>query len=196
MTIEQIKNAYTKKGYKFYGGDGKPFNANVFGIRNNDCNVDNMFDDKIGIIYTDDLGKEQLFITNGTTQPGKYYMQHPINQKGSAIIVPGQYKKSHIIGLHFGYPALVQAGTLKVYRDKDLDLVYNYDDKTICDSNGDGINIHHAGSDSKFVDNFSAGCQVISNLSKWYEFFGIVSHSRELYGNSFTYTLFLLKDIE
>lgn len=192
-SIQEIKKAYFDKGYVFFDGKNKPFNVNIFGIRDNNLTVDNLFDDKIGIIYSLN-NQEQLLIVNATTQPGKYYMLHPMNKNGSAIIVPGQYRSSYSIGLHYKDVALVQTGKLRIYRDSNLDLVYNYDKSTIIDSIGDGLNIHHAGGDSKLIDNWSAGCQVVSNMSNWNQFIGICLRAKALYSNKFTYTLFTTED--
>ena len=63
-----------------------------------------------------------------------------------------------------------------------------------------GINIHRAtgrtGGTSTRVDKWSAGCQVIANNNDWHEFLDICQTAREIWGNSFTYTLIESKDIK
>ena len=83
-----------------------------------------------------------------------------MNDKGVAILKPGQYRGSHTIGLHQGkYEALKQGGKVKVYRDANRDM--NYDEKVIQEGVF-GINIHKAGANSTYVENWSEGCQVFS----------------------------------
>ena len=92
-----------------------------------------------------------------TTRPGPYYTENPINSKGAANIVPGQYTAWQV-GSHRGlYEALVQSGTLKLARDLNKD----YDRKGDVIETGDyeGINQHH-GSNASEVGPHSAGCLV------------------------------------
>jgi hypothetical protein len=62
-----------------------------------------------------------------------------------------------------------------------------------------GINIHRAtaktGGKSTRVDKWSAGCQVISSNDDFAVFMKICRKAREVWGNSFTYTLLESKDI-
>lgn len=196
IVIANLKQTYLDKGYTFYG-EGKDWNVNIFGIRYGGTIIDNKFDDAIGIVYYVQ-GIAHLFSTMGTTQPGAYYMEQPMNDAGTAILVPGQYKGVYQIGLHLGqYEALVQRGKLKIYRDNDRDKEYDLDPKTMIGVEGSGINIHHASNTgvSTFINNWSAGCQVIASITAWNEFMSIIKRSRDLYGNKFTYTLFTEADI-
>jgi len=58
-----------------------------------------------------------------------------------------------------------------------------------------GINIHKAGADSTYVENWSEGCQVFKKSADFDAFMAIVRKSRDIHGNSFTYTLIESKDI-
>ena len=62
-----------------------------------------------------------------------------------------------------------------------------------------GINIHRAtgrsGGKSIRVDKWSAGCQVIADNDDWHTFLDICQSAREIWGNSFTYTLLESEDI-
>ena len=83
-------------------------------------------------------------------------MDSPMNSKGCAILVPGQYRGSHKLRLHQGrYLALGQQRSVKVYRDRDKDGHYDFDESTI-DEGLFGINIHRAtkyvGKTSTYVD--------------------------------------------
>jgi len=56
-----------------------------------------------------------------TTEPGRYYTDHPMNPKGAARIAFGQYK-AWKVGIHAGsHEALVQCGPLRVHRDLNGD---------------------------------------------------------------------------
>lgn len=197
-TRESIKQAVLSKGYKWFEkGD---YNLNIVGIRNSKTHgkVTNTFDDKITVSYRKN-NINKYFEFDATTDPGSHWEQNLLNKKGVAILVPGQYRGSHIIGLHQGrYKALRQFKPLKVYRDRDRDGVYDMLVESI-DEGLYGINIHRATSieDGKSiqVDKWSAGCQVIASNRDFKTFMKIVDRSAKIYGNIFTYTLIESKDI-
>jgi len=93
-----------------------------------------------------------------TTDPGLYWMEHPMNPKGCAIMVPGVYE--YKLGLHRGKRAFVQAGPVKVYRDNNKDKIHDHDPKSI-DEGYHAINIHgpHLW-EAENVDRDSGGCMV------------------------------------
>lgn len=178
LSYDNIEHYYAKKGYKFYKGK---YNINIFGIR---CQTDaNEFDDLIGIAYQNSNDIVEVF--TATTDPGRYYLNSPMNKKGTAILVEGQYK--YKTGLHKGKAALVQKAKVKVFRDNNKD---NKHDKGFIDEGFFYINIHRAGKNSTQIDKWSAGCQVFSTESQFLRFLNIVNESKKLYGNSFTYSLF------
>jgi putative heme degradation protein len=113
---------------------------------------------------------------------------------GVARLVEGQYRGSHTLGLHQGkYEALKQAKPVKVYRDGDRDL--EYDENKIAEGVF-GINIHKAGVDSTFVENWSEGCQVFKRAKDFEEFMAICRKAAAIHGNFFTYTLIESSDIK
>ena len=59
-----------------------------------------------------------------------------------------------------------------------------------------GINIHKAGADSTYVENWSEGCTVFKKAADFEEFMKICRKSRDKHGNSFTYTLIESSDIK
>jgi len=116
------------------------------------------------------------------------------NAAGVARLVPGQYSGSHHVGLHQGkYEALKQKANVKVYRDANKDM--NYDESKIQEGIF-GINIHKAGADSTYVENWSEGCQVFKKSADFDAFMVICKKAAALGGNSFTYTLIESKDIK
>jgi hypothetical protein len=186
-----VKKLYAKKGYQFFIGD---MNLNIFGIR---CKTStNEYDDIIGVAYEkgfEKSGYKYLEMYEGTTDPGKFYLNNPINENGTAILVPGQYLRSHKIGVHKNYTALVQDSTLKVYRDRNKDNIHDFNEIYQAPSNC-GINIHYGKGD--LVDKWSAGCQVILSPNKFIDFMDLCLKSSVRRGKYFTYTLFDIKDVE
>ena len=197
-TREQVEAAVKAKDYKWFEtGD---YNVNIVGIRNmaTGTRVTNKFDDHITISYKDD-GEWKFHCYECTTDPGDDWMDDPMNSKGTAILVPGQYRGSHKLRLHQGrYLALGQQKPVKVYRDRDKDGHYDFDPSTI-DEGLFGINIHratkYAGKTSTYVDKWSAGCQVIASNDNWHAFLYICQTARDKWSNNFTYTLLESTDI-
>tara|TARA_R100000654_G_scaffold55211_2_gene81458 strand:+ start:557 stop:1162 length:606 start_codon:yes stop_codon:yes gene_type:complete len=198
-TREQVEAAVKAKGYKWFeSGD---YNVNIVGIRNMDAGerVTNKFDDHLTISYKiDDDWFYEIF--DCTTDPGDDWMDKPMNSKGCAILKPGQYPKSHKLRLHQGrYLALGQQNNVTVYRDRDKDGKYDFDESTV-DTGLYGINIHratkHAGKKSTRVDKWSAGCQVIASNDDWHCFLDICQTARDKWSNNFTYTLITSNDIK
>jgi hypothetical protein len=190
--IDKIKVAMKAKGYAFFeNGD---YNINIIGIRNSDTGskVTNVFDDLLTVSYK--IGDVWHFKKwAATTDPGTKGVKEFHNAQGVARLVPGQYRGSHAIGLHQGkYEALKQAKAVKVYRDANKDMTY--DTKLITEGIY-GINIHKAGADSTYVENWSEGCQVFKKSAEFDEFMGLVKKAATLHGNSFTYTLLESKDL-
>jgi hypothetical protein len=190
--IDKIKVAMKAKGYAFFeNGD---YNINIIGIRNSDTGnkVTNVFDDLLTVSYK--IGDVWHFKKwAATTDPGTKGVKEFHNAQGVARLVPGQYRGSHAIGLHQGkYEALKQAKPVKVYRDANKDMTY--DTKLITEGIY-GINIHKAGADSTYVENWSEGCQVFKKSADFDEFMALIKKAATLHGNSFTYTLLESKDL-
>ena len=109
-------------------------------------------------------------------------------------MVEGQYRGSHTLGLHQGkYEALKQAKPVKVYRDANRDMTY---DETKIAEGVFGINIHKAGADSTYVENWSEGCQVFKKSADFDAFMAICRKAAAIHGKSFTYTLIESADIK
>ena len=195
-TREQIEAAVKSKGYVWFADDAnKGFDVNIVGVRNSSTGtkVTNVFDDHLTISFKEN-GEWKFFIWAATTDPGKKGVQQFHNKDGVARLVPNQYRGSHTIRLHQGkYEALGQQKNVKVYRDANKDL--NYDENKITEGLY-GINIHKAGQDSTWVENWSEGCQVFKRVKDFDEFMKICKKAAKLHGNSFTYTLIESKDIK
>lgn len=194
-TKEQIEKAVKSKGYVWFEDNGnKGYDVNIVGIRNSNTgqNVTNVFDDLLTVSYKEN-GQWMTKSWSVTTDPGKKGVMQYHNSAGVARLVEGQYRGSHQLGLHQGkYEALRQKDNVKVYRDDNKDLKY---DENKIQEGVFGINIHKAGADSTYVENWSEGCQVFKKAADFEEFMKIIRKSRDIHGNSFTYTLIETKDI-
>ena len=188
---EKIEAVIKAKDYKWFEGD---YHLNIVGVRNSDTGtaVTNAFDDKITLSYQVE-GKWIYKEWMNTTDPGTKGVKEYHNAAGVARLVPGQYINSHFLGKHQGkYEALKQGGKVKVYRDANRDM--NYDEHTIQEGVF-GINIHKAGANSTYVENWSEGCQVFKKAADFEEFMEIVRASVAKGHSKFTYTLIESKDI-
>ncbi len=193
-TREQIEKAVKTKGYVWFEG-AKDYDVNIVGVRSSSTGqkVTNLFDDYITVSYKIG-GNWKVHIWPATTDPGKKGVMEYHNAQGVARLVEGQYRGSHGIGLHQGkYEALKQAKPVKVFRDPDRDMEY---DENLITEGVYGINIHKAGADSTYVENWSEGCQVFKKSADFEEFMSICRKARDIHGNSFTYTLIESSDIK
>lgn len=186
---QTFKAELIQLGYAFFE-DGD-FDLNLIGLRNA-ANHSNLFDDTFVVLYKDGGAwqyKSWLF----TSDPGRYYLQSPMNTDGCAIVVPGQYRGVYMRGKHHEQPALVQSGLLRVWRDNNKDRVADYGGP-VSEGSGFAINIHRAGANSSFIENWSAGCQVFKRSAELEELLALCDRQAARGWNRFTYTLINLKD--
>ena len=176
--------------FKTYETFVRPYELNIVGIRS-DTTLPNRFDDEIHVFFKNNSGKWIHYIFPATTDPGTYWLQNPMSPQGTAILKQGQYKAVYEIGLNRGkYYALVQSKPVTVLRDYDRNAILDF-------WNGKpetgmfGINIHRASVNgtTKSVDSYSAGCQVFANINDFNLFMQLCEKHKQLYGNTFTYTL-------
>ena len=194
IQMDEILGMMRQKGYEIYT---RPFELNIIGVRTVPTNAEK-FDDRMYVLWKNEKGfwrgKEYVI----TTDPSTRYLKRPINELGAAVLPNGQYVHSWKIRKHRGkYDALGQNRPLCVYRDYDRSAVLTFDvDSQSCGLYG--INIHKAkdgGADdgkgnTAMIGSYSAGCQVFQNSYCFEEFMQMAYRHRDLYGNSFTYTLF------
>ena len=193
-SVDYVKQVLESKGYAFFTNG--VYNLNIIGIRNPNL-VANSFDDTMVVIYK--IGGEWITKVYAiTTDAGTYWLKNPMSNKGTAILVPNQYRGVYSIDLHNNkYLALCQRnGKVEVYRDNDKDLILDMDSAKI-EKGMFGINIHRSNpfSESLKVDKFSAGCQVFKRVKDFNEFMEICQKSKALWGNSFSYTLIKESDL-
>lgn len=194
-TSYDFEKLFKDKGYAWFNKGN--YNLNIIGVRSNNNNkVTNKYDDVLVVDYnTDSCHKRVCY--NITTEPGKYYMKTLGNPKGTAILVPGQYRGCWQLALHRGkYKALCQRKKVKVYRDGNKNMTYDMTPESI-DTGIFGINIHRSNEawTRNTIDQYSAGCQVFNNPTDFNAFMRLCEEQRKRYGNNFTYTLINEEDM-
>lgn len=134
-----------------------------------------VFDDKAFTYECHGPGKTPDFIMarEGTSNAGSYYLvDHLANPLGCAVLKSDVIVyDSHRFGYHHQkrtHPAYVQNKGFPYFRDGNR----NHRAEEIGPEHRDmiGANIHHAGVDSIAIKNWSAGCLVTANLSKFQAF--------------------------
>jgi len=196
MTVDHYREALKNKGYSFF--DGGDYNLNIIGVRS-DSGDASRFDDLINVFYKID-GEWTVDTYPATTEPGTRILNRPINSKGTAILVPDQYRSTYRIDIHGGkrkYTALCQrSGKVKVWRDDNKDSTPDFVGPE--DEGMYGINIHRQfGSDEReYTGGVSAGCQVFQSSADFYEFMHTCNTSADKWGNKFTYTLIEERDLK
>lgn len=200
--IYKIKEVMQKKGYSFF--ENGTFNLNIIGVRST-VSESNSFDDLLYVIYKDNYGSWTAIENAITTDPGKPWLLNPLaGTGGTAVLVPGQYKGAYMVGIHgrsrpTGYKALEQKSNMKYVRDKNRDSKVDHslysNPANIFEANLK-TNIHRASANSilKYVEKYSAGCQVFQDPAAFNTFIALCDKAAGLYGNSFTYTLLEEKD--
>jgi hypothetical protein len=185
--LSRIKEILKEFGFTLYT---KPYQLNIVGLRSKNVNS-NSFDDEIHVFYTKQDGKWNYHIFPATTDPGTFWLNNPAYPQGTAILAQGQNLNAYTIGLHRGkYEALVQLKPVTVIRDYDRDAILDFNNGTK-ETGNFGINIHRAEStgSTKYIDQYSAGCQVFKDADDFYAFMQLCKLHAKLYGNLFSYTL-------
>jgi hypothetical protein len=79
--------------------------------------VPNTFDSvRMLVRVTASAPPKVIGIWEATTQPGRYWTEHPMNAGGAARIAFGQYA-SWIVGRYHDQEALIQSAPITIYRD-------------------------------------------------------------------------------
>lgn len=116
----RVVRAMQKQGYSIAAGEDL-LNIVYVEDMNADGNpvadVPNTFDSvRMLLRVTDNAPPKIIGIWEATTQPGKYWTEHPMNAGGAARIAFGQYS-SWIVGRYHDQEALIQDAPITVYRD-------------------------------------------------------------------------------
>lgn len=185
--LSRIKAILNSQAYEVYV---KPYQLNIVGLRSENTKA-NSFDDEIHVFYKTENNNWNYHAYKATTDPGTFWLNSPSYTQGTAILAQGQYKDAYAIGLHRGkYEALRQIKPVTILRDYNRDSLLDFNNGTE-ETGIFGINIHRAESNAttKYIDKYSAGCQVFQNAGDFNQFMDLCAKHKSLYGNTFTYTL-------
>jgi hypothetical protein len=187
MIFPRVKSILKSMGYVLYD---RPYELNIVGVRSRSI-IPNRFDDEIHVFYKTRIGTWNYHIFKATTDPGTFWLEHPENPQGTAMLAGGQYVDAFELGSHKGqYTALIQKKPVTVWRDYDRRATLDFKNGTKY-TGMFGIQMHRAESQgsTKYVDKYSAGCQVFENANDFNLFIALCLQHEKLYGNTFTYTL-------
>jgi hypothetical protein len=151
-------------------------------------NAPNQFNDVRATLRFTKTGRPQIIEAwDGTTEPSRFWTNHPMNPDGAARIAFGQHKAWAVGKHHPGqageHEALVQVGTITVYRDLNQDFSRNGDRTDV----GSGFAVNqHWGYDLPRDDlgRSSAGCLVGRTKTGHREFMKIVKGDPRYLANS------------
>ena len=133
-------------------------------------NLPNEFNDRRMVIRVVDGIPRIERSWEATTEPGRYWTEHPMNVKGAARIAFGQYK-AWTVGDYHGSESLLQAAPIPVYRD----LAQHYKREGAPDVGMFGIEQHWGYDLSKQdLGRSSAGCLVGRATAGHREFMALV----------------------
>lgn len=181
LTYDLIKAVYEKYNYPFPVSADKLL-LKITGIRTNNL-IASAFNDYFAYCW-EVGGVPKFFACLGTTHPGAYYLEHPMNPAGAAVVIPGYYKDVWRLGVHKQNPlnrALVQVNEFMIWRDNNgKNLLPRMECKngswqawdsnnTILPPTKSGLaGIEHHGTKPNWahgleIGKWSAGCQVVEN---------------------------------
>ncbi len=201
--ISAVHAAMLAKGYVVFDNP-KGYDINIVGIRATQ-RVPDVFDDLLTVSWVDRVTGEWVsHMWNATTDCGLLAAEQSTIEGGPAFLAPGQYRSSHMIRKHQGkYDAVCQKWgmNLPVFRlgnVEDYGKTVDWKPSFTWFGNGTGINIHRAREQgvTPRVANWSAGCQVFEHAADFEAFMGICRAAKNIWGNSFTYTLIDEADLE
>lgn len=155
--LPQIRDYVKRSGHTM-----KPFM--LFGVRDSADFERDVFNDYLGCV----VGESDVYITQGTTEPGIKAMNKPMNAKGTAHLVTGYHEGIYVPGIHglgkyFEHKAFIQCSPVTVKRYKSMaDFEAQ---KYMIDRGMFGINFHSTiKATPDTIGGWSYGCQVVQML--------------------------------
>lgn len=133
LVPENLIKYAEKKGFVIFNDNSKPFNLNIWAVRNT-IQKAGEFDDLQIVFWKNQAGQWAYSQYVCTTDPSDLYLFNPINAKGTAIVKPGQYRGLWELGYHKGHsdhPALVQRRPVVVIRDYNKDDILDVTPKNL-----------------------------------------------------------------
>jgi hypothetical protein len=165
------------------------YNLNLFGLRN--ISATNEWNDWLGCLYQSTNNEWILVFAKGTTDPGLFYLQNPMNPNGTGILPNGVHRGLWKLGLHKGqYEAFVQAKAITIHRDDDRDNLIEITPEDN-DTGWFGCNGHkNYRNNTEGVNKASALCQVWLDDRAFDRFLALARlQIKSKRGTTFSYTL-------
>lgn len=142
-TYDLVRDAVKAHGLAWFETPTRPWNANLVALRT-PSRVAGVFDDAIAWACHDEAGRQVFACWQATTDPGLTWLQDTTARAdGIAVLVPGQYRGTHLIRPHANsYDAVCHDGKrpLPVYRDANHDGIVDLGGRVHLDAYG--INVH------------------------------------------------------
>ena len=107
--IRTLLGVLKSKGYRIYS---KPYELNIVGRRTDNTKA-NSFDDYIYIFYKNNDDDWEGYKAKATTDAGTYWLEKPMQSKGTALLKGGQYVDTYKIDLHNGLDRIAKYLKLK-----------------------------------------------------------------------------------
>lgn len=205
VLFKKVNDLADKKKYIIFKSNSRNYNVNIWFIRNSTITTD-AFND-VCFLYWKEFKTNKWVgkLYKVSTNPGLYYLNSPQHKQGTAIVVPGQYIKTHKIDLHrkgtsSEHEALCHRnGVVLVYRDNNKDSILDIGGDIY--RNGAGLNAHRPTNYSQKtgkVNRSSAGCLIsatreqfddLKNKKSKETFMGILRNSELNYGEWMSFVL-------
>lgn len=142
-SFDNVRQAVRAAGFLWFDTPTRPWNVNLVALRT-PSRVAGVFDDAITLACHDEAGRPVFRCWQATTDPGlTWLLDTSARADGIAVLVPGQYRRSHTIRPHANsYDAICHTGEhpLPVYRDANHDGIVDLGGRVHV--NGYGINVH------------------------------------------------------
>jgi hypothetical protein len=152
--------------------------------------------------YDKVAGKERLFTTVITTEPGVYYQKKLLNKDGCWVMMPAQMLNAYKSGFHQGksdHRALRSVGKIFGLREDDKDGIALNDKNAVAswvDGHLIGANLHGALKKlvTKLIGPWSAGCTVVADWDDKEIVIDICDIFKDVNNGLITYTLITEND--
>lgn len=188
-SLDKLIQVLEAKGYKVFTKG--QYNLNLAGIRSAQPKA-GAWDDWIVVFYQDQ-GEWVHRFYEATTDPGTYYLNHPLRKTGTAILKPGNYARFwRLSPWHPQNHYFRQVGVAQVYRDNNKDDILDLDPDSVQVSRWLGINLHSTGRSfgPESIGRHSAGCQVIRHKKEYRQLYKLGKKQRDSgMGSHFSYSL-------
>ena len=199
MTIEDLQKAnpetlrqYLISYYQANQWELDPL-INLFSFRREEGVSNEHYSDLIGAFS---FSSPKIILGPGTTQPGIFYANKPLNPLGTAHVIKGFYPKVFKRGIHnkgkkSAHEAFLQVGKFSVRRDANHNGIIDVYEPLETASN-QGINLHSQFGDGEDIGLWGAACSVLQHMTTLKELIKWADETKITY---FNYGIILAEEI-